>query len=96
MFDSRPRRWFGALALALAFLVGEPQAALGASVRLTTEPLTANVRSFKISPDGKYVVYEVRSFGAEGWWALYSVPIAGGAQTLLMSHPTTDAGGELL
>ncbi len=58
-----------------------PDVAWAASVRLT-EATTANVTSFKISPDGRYVVYETRDYNV-GAWSLYSVPLGGGASVQL-------------
>ncbi|NPV08327.1 MAG: hypothetical protein HPY83_10265 [Anaerolineae bacterium] len=87
MTVARPRwhLWL-ALTLALALLLAQPQAVLAASVRLTTDPLTIDVRSFKISPDGRYVVYETLELNSPGEWSLYSVPLSGGPQVQLVSH----------
>lgn len=73
-----------ALALALLLIVLQPFVATAASVRLTADPVPAGVYSFKISPDGEYVVYEVRDFSQPlHKWLLYSVPLVGGPRTLL-------------
>ncbi len=75
-----------AFALALLLVVLQPFVATAASVRLTADPVPAGVYSFKISPDGEYVVYEVRDHSVTHQWSLYSVPLGGGAAVRLFTY----------
>lgn len=83
------RRSF-ALALALSLVILQPLVASAASVRLTADLVPAGVHSFKISPDGQWVVYEVRDYGVAPQWSLHTVPLGGGAAVPLFTYT---AGG---
>jgi len=79
------RRSF-ALALALSLVLLQPLIASAASVRLTADSVPAGVHSFKISPDGQWVVYEVRDYGVAPQWSLHTVPLGGGAAVRLFTY----------